>query len=216
MRVVGRAVFEPTLPLHGLGYGAVITFGAGERLHLAPVPSQAFVVLDPRTTTTEAFKAGLAKTTGAPAQFASFATPANVVNFANMRALPAILAGILGVFGVATLVHAMMSVIRLRRRDLAVLKAIGFNRRQTARAVTWQATLIVAVALVAGVPLGILAGRFLWLWVVTDAGGVPVTHLPAVWLLAIAPVAIATAAIVAAIPGRRAASTPAALILRSE
>lgn len=216
MRIVGVAVFEVTLPRHGLGSGAVITFEAGERLGLAPVPAHAYVMLDRNAASSQAFRRGLAAAAGAPVQFAEYSTPASVLNFGNVRALPNVMAAILALFGVATLLHATISVVRLRRRDLAILKSIGFDRRQIAATVAWQATIIAAVAAAIGLPAGVLVGRFLWLWVVSGVGGVPVTHLSAAGLALIPAATVATALVVAAVPGRRAAAMPAAITLRTE
>jgi hypothetical protein len=57
------------------------------------------------------------------------------------------------VLAVTALVHALMAVTRHRRRDLAILKTIGFTRRQLSRTVAWQSTVIVLVAIAVGVPL---------------------------------------------------------------
>jgi hypothetical protein len=45
--------------------------------------------------------------------------------------------------------------MRRRRRDLALLKALGFTRRQISATIAWQATSTVAVGLLIGVPVGI-------------------------------------------------------------
>ena len=72
----------------------------------------------------------------------------------RIRATPIVLAGLLAVLGVGVLAHLLVTSIRKRRRDLAVIKTLGATRRQLASAVAWQATTLVAVALVVGVPLG--------------------------------------------------------------
>jgi predicted lysophospholipase L1 biosynthesis ABC-type transport system permease subunit len=50
--------------------------------------------------------------------------------------------------------------VRRRRRDLAILKILGFRRRQVAGAVAWQATSCTMAALALGLPLGVAAGRW--------------------------------------------------------
>ena len=55
-----------------------------------------------------------------------------------------------------------MTSVRARRRDLAVLKTLGCSRRQVGATVAWQATTIVGLALVIGIPVGIIAGRWTW------------------------------------------------------
>ncbi|MEY2571190.1 MAG: putative transport system permease protein [Acidimicrobiaceae bacterium] len=111
---------------------------------------------------------------------------------------------------------ALTSAVRRRRRDLALLKSLGFTRRQLSSAVAWQATGTIAMGLIVGIPGGVVIGRVLWglfanqLDVLAD----PVT--PALACLAIALAAIVAANILAAIPARFARRVPAALVLRSE
>jgi ABC-type lipoprotein release transport system permease subunit len=50
--------------------------------------------------------------------------------------------------------------VRRRRRDLAVLKTLGLTRSQLLKLVSWQASALATVALLAGLPLGALAGRW--------------------------------------------------------
>ena len=45
--------------------------------------------------------------------------------------------------------------VRRRRRDLGLLKALGFARRQLAAAVAWQATVAAVIGVVIGIPLGV-------------------------------------------------------------
>jgi predicted lysophospholipase L1 biosynthesis ABC-type transport system permease subunit len=127
-----------------------------------------------------------------------------------------VLAGGLAAGAVAALGFTLNASIRRRRRDFALLKTIGFTRSQLAAAVAWQATVTAAIGLVIGIPLGIAAGRWLWVLFAHQLSAVPE---PAVPVLSIALVALATlvlANVIAALPGRRAARTPAATVLRAE
>ena len=51
----------------------------------------------------------------------------------------------------------LFASVRRRRRDLALLKTLGFTRRQLAATVAWQASIAVALGVIVGVPLGIVA-----------------------------------------------------------
>ena len=58
--------------------------------------------------------------------------PAEIVNYRSMGATPAILGAALAVGAISALVLTLTSSVRRRRRDLALLKALGFTRRQLA------------------------------------------------------------------------------------
>ena len=142
--------------------------------------------------------------------------PAEIVNYRSMGRVPAILAGGLAAGAVAALGLTLIASVRRRRRDFALLKTLGFTRRQLAGAVAWQASVIAATGLVIGVPLGIAAGRWLWLAFARELSAVPNPVIPATSVTLAALAALILANLVAALPGRRAARTPAAEVLRAE
>ena len=88
--------------------------------------------------------------------------PAEIRNYASVRDVPLVLGSVLAVLAVATLAHVLLTSVRRRRRDLAVLKTLGLTRVQVLRLVGWQASALAAVALLAGLPLGVIAGRQAW------------------------------------------------------
>ena len=73
------------------------------------------------------------------------------------------LAAMLVALAVLTVGHASISSVRRRRRDFAVLQTLGFVRRQVSATIAWQATALVGLALLFGVPVGIAFGRWSWL-----------------------------------------------------
>src|SRR5439155_3482537 len=97
---------------------------------------------------------------------------------ADIGNVPLLLAGIVGLMAAATLAHTLVSSIRRRRRDLAILKTIGFVRRQISAAVAWQAGTLTFTALLLGVPLGIAAGRWAWRFFADQVGVVPESVVP--------------------------------------
>jgi hypothetical protein len=143
------------------------------------------------------------------------AVPDEVENLRRVSGLPVLLAALLAVLGAATLGHLLVTSVRRRRRDLAVLKTLGFVRRQVSATVAWQATTLAALALLVGLPLGVAAGR--WAWLLVNAGlgsgAGPVTPVP---VLAVVPATVLVANLVAALPARAAAATRPAVVLRSE
>jgi ABC-type lipoprotein release transport system permease subunit len=121
----------------------------------------------------------------------------------------------MAVMTVAVLAHVLVSAVTARRTDLALLRAIGFERRHVRHAVAWQAATIAVASLAIAVPIGIIAGRALWLLFVDRIGAVPEPVLPLTLLLV--PVAVLVAAqLIAAAPAWLAARPRPAAILRGE
>ena len=94
--------------------------------------------------------------------------PVAVTDLGRIEDLPLALAGFFALLACATVAHALVTTVRRRRHDLAVLRSIGFTRRQTRGAIAWQATLLAIVGVVVGVPLGIATGRLAWRWLADD------------------------------------------------
>ncbi len=72
------------------------------------------------------------------------------------------------------------------------------------------------IGLLIGVPAGIAAGRFLWLAFARELSAVPDAVIPAGSIALAALGALVLANLVAALPGRAAGRTPAAIMLRAE
>jgi predicted lysophospholipase L1 biosynthesis ABC-type transport system permease subunit len=142
--------------------------------------------------------------------------PTDLVNFGRVQNFPLILAGILGALAAAVLAHALISVIRRRRRDLAILKTLGFLRSQVRRTVAWQATTLVGIALALGLPIGIALGRVLWTTFANALGVVPAARVPMPIVLLAIPAGLLLANVIAARPARNAARTSPAVALRTE
>jgi hypothetical protein len=83
-------------------------------------------------------------------------------------------------------------------------------------AVAWQSTVAVAAGAVVGVPVGVALGRFLWVTFARRIDVVPEPAVPGLSVILITAGALVLANLVAALPGRVAARTPTALLLRAE
>ena len=142
--------------------------------------------------------------------------PAEIVSYRSNGATPAILAAGLAVGAVAALGLTLAASVRRRRRDLALLKTLGFTQRQLAATVAWQASIAAMIGVVVGVPLGIVLGRWLWILFARDIYAVPTPTVPLLQIALVALGALVLANLAAALPGRTAARTPTASILRSE
>ncbi len=139
----------------------------------------------------------------------------DVENLASVRALPLLLAGFLILLAFGAVGHALMSGSRRRRGELAVLRALGFTPRQAAWCVGWQAAVVGAVAVIVGIPLGLLVGRQLWSVVARAIPLVYIGPFDARILLAI-PATVAFLGLLALLPARTAAHLRTAEVLRSE
>ena len=142
--------------------------------------------------------------------------PAQIVNYRSIGSTPVILAGGLGAGAIIGLGLTLAASVRRRRRDLALLKALGFTQRQLAGAVAWQATVTAVIGSIVGIPLGVIIGRQLWTLFARNLSAVPDPTVPFVTVILVGIGALFFANLVAALPERRAAATPTALILRSE
>ncbi|MGC1419125.1 MAG: FtsX-like permease family protein [Acidimicrobiales bacterium] len=142
--------------------------------------------------------------------------PAEIVNFRSMGTTPTVLAAGLALGAIAALGLTLIASVRRRRRELALLKALGFTQRQLAASIAWQASVASIIGCVVGIPLGIIAGRLLWNDFARSINVVPSATVPALTVTLIALGALVFANLVAAIPGRTAARTPTALVLRAE
>jgi ABC-type lipoprotein release transport system permease subunit len=143
--------------------------------------------------------------------------PASIASLAGIADVPLLLSGLLALLAVGTLAHTLVSATRRRRRDLAVLKTLGFVRGQVRGTLAWQATTLTAVGLLVGLPIGIAGGRWGWRLFAGQLRVVPDPVVPLLAILVIAvPAALVLANVVAALPGRTAARMQPALVLRSE
>jgi FtsX-like permease family len=142
--------------------------------------------------------------------------PAEIVNYQSTGATPDILATGLAVGAVVALGLTLATSVRRRRRDFALLKTLGFTRHQLAVTVAWQASVAAMVGIVVGVPLGIALGRWLWDLFARAIFAVPEPSVPIVQVVVVALAALVLANLVAAVPGRMAARTRTALVLRAE
>jgi ABC-type antimicrobial peptide transport system permease subunit len=109
-----------------------------------------------------------------------------------------------------------MTSIRRRRRDLSILKTLGFSSAQVRGAVAWQATTFVVVAMAVGMPLGAAAGRLVWSGFANHLGALSEPVTPPVALLVTVPAAILVANLIAAVPAAIASRLRPAVVLRME
>jgi hypothetical protein len=233
LTIVGTA----TMPTVGVGHGLHLSMGTGAVLdqNLIPLadvdiqqegngPNVYFVRTRTGVSSAAATRSlnnvanGISTAAGQPdaVMVSGVQHPAQIVNYRSIGSTPAVLAGSLALGAVIALGLTLSASVRRRRRDLALLKTLGFTRRQLASAVAWQASVSVGMATVIGVPLGIAFGRALWVLFAEELYAVPQPTVSVLSVIIVVVVAMVLANVVAAIPGWRAARTPTAAVLRSE
>jgi putative ABC transport system permease protein len=142
--------------------------------------------------------------------------PAEIVNADAMRAVPLLVGVLLGLTGATALTAAVVVSVRARRRDLAVLWALGFTGRQVRNSVRVQAVAAMAGALVVGVPVGIVAGRAAWRTFATQLGVGTDPSIPVPWIVVAVAGALVAALVAAAMPAHVATRSHPATVLRTE
>lgn len=133
----------------------------------------------------------------------------------DVTVLPVALGVFLVLLALGAVGHALATAVRRRSGDLAVLRAIGFTPWQCRSVIVTQSTLLAALGLVIGVPLGVVAGRLLWRAV---ADYMPLQYaapLAGIELILTIPTALLAANLLGIWPGHRAARLQVHRILRA-
>jgi ABC-type lipoprotein release transport system permease subunit len=215
LRVVGRMVLSagPLDTAIAPGKGAVVDFEVFRRLAPETAVQVLLVRLDTavdRGRTVDGLRQAFPGTVVRP-----LAHP-DISDLQRVGYLPGLLAALVALLALGTVSHALASGVRRRRRDLAVLKTLGFLRRQVSATVAWQATAFATMAVLAGLPLGIAIGRWAWQLVASQLGVVSAPYLPPLQVLAVVSGALLAANLVGAGPGWVAGRLRPALVLHSE
>lgn len=227
LHIVGRVVLPgvgtyPGSDKTSLGEGAVVTQAALRRLgpHFhrddfviqfrpgASAAARSRVVAQARKIVTAADPEGF--------EVSGVRKPSDILSYERVRNTPLVLAIVLALLALATVAHALVTAVRRRRREFAMLETLGFTRRQVSGSVAWQATTVAVLALLVGVPLGIVLGRAGWTALANDLGTVPEPIVPILGIVIAIPVVIGLVNLVAYVPGRLASRVSPAAVLREE
>jgi putative ABC transport system permease protein len=142
--------------------------------------------------------------------------PGDVSNLDGIRTLTIALGAFFAVLAVVGLAHALAVSTRRRRVDFAVLRTLGFRRREVRQSIEVQAVLLVLAGLVIGIPIGLVVGRVSWRLMVESIGVIDDPAQPWGVLIVSLPAAVVAAVAVALVPAWRAARLRPAQVLRSE
>ena len=192
-RVVSQVAFPVLAGIAGLGEGALFTVPGYEGAACPPGPKQATCRQAVIGTTDGGMLASFVPGARGKAAinhylhtYATLAvlptTPVSLVNFGEAVNFPLIFGVMLALFGASTLLHLLVVSVARRRREVGLLKVLGFVNRQVASAVSWQATTLALVGIVIGVPLGLAVGQEVWRTFASNLGVVPVSVVP-IWFV---------------------------------
>jgi len=154
-------------------------------------------------------------TPGGTYQLTEFKAAA-IENASQMGGQPLALALGMAAAALLSLAATILADVLRRRRELALLKALGMTRRQVRAIVAWQTSITLGIAILAGIPLGIIAGRLAWRAFAGSLGVVPVTVVPVLLAVASAAALLIIGNALTAVPGAIAARTPPSIGLRAE
>ena len=231
LRIVGIA----TMPTVGNSGAVHPTMGTGAVLDAALIPSSSkspfgdptagpqaiFVKLKPGVDhvvalqTLQHIASGLFPPDQIGAQALDVQRPAEIVNYRSMgRTLRRLGAG-LAVGALIALGLTLIASVSRRRREFALLRALGFTNRQLAAVVAWQASTAALCGITIGIPFGIIGGRELWLLFARSIHAVPVPTVPVQALVLTAVAGLLLANLIALIPTRAAARVNPVSALRT-
>jgi putative ABC transport system permease protein len=228
MHIVGQAVFpafdQGSFTATDLGLGAVVTAAdlvpPGQStsgsyvfflVRFAQSPDQAREVKSFGRATAR-YCSGVQQTTC----FVTSQTPFDVGNYARIENVPQFLALVLAILGAGVLAQLMVVWVQRRRREIAILKTIGFVRRQVVALVAWQAGTFATLSLLIGIPVGIIVGRGAWALFASELGVGSSSIVPSAQILLCIPAVLLIAMIVAVGPAWFASRVQPAQVFRSE
>jgi hypothetical protein len=233
MRIVGRAVFprlgSGSFTPTDLGDGATLTNAAAMKLgvdtsdpkdprarysiyFVRAAPGVSFTSLSSRLNRE---LAGLIEECPSRACVSGPQRPGDIVAYGRVRSTRTALIALMAVMAVGALAQSLLTSARRRRRDIAILKTLGFVGRDVSRTARGQGLALAAVALIVGIPVGLALGKGSWAIFADELGVANDATLPIRAVLLAIPVTLVIAALVAVVPARLARRTRPASVLRS-
>ena len=203
LRVVGSATYPEVGENSDLANNASITLATARRLG---APEESAVALVQMADGSDV--GGLDAYTcddGCPELVLPFQPP-RVRNLEQVGAMPWVLGALLITLGLLAVGHGFWRSLLSRRRQFSILGALGFGPRDTQVIVLWQAASIALVAVVIGLPAGIVVGRRAWSRVALATGVVNRIVVPVGWMalgvLCVLAACLAIAAVMRHVVGR--------------
>lgn len=139
-----------------------------------------------------------------------------VADLDELGALPGAIVGLFAVLGAVGLAYLSSASFRDARRDLAVLRVLGFTRRQAVTAVLVQAGAVGLGGSLLALPVGVALGRAAWRGVAEELGVAVVPEASLIGTLGVVAGAVVVASLLAAPFAARSVARSPAQLLRAE
>ncbi len=212
LTVTGIAVVPSVAGSDGIGHGGLVTFEG--LTSIEPEPDLGNAAIELRPDAPADTRARISEAIGM--EVGRFSMPADIISLTRIRAIPWIVVGALGLLAVLGLAHLLLLSGHHRRRDVAVLRALGANQRWVSSVFHWQATLAALALAVVAIPLGLLAGRAVYRAFIERLGVAEDLAIPWALVAVGLVVLVALANVVAVTPARRACRRPPGSALADE
>ena len=224
VRIVGVVTFPPVSQTGSdqprLGTGMLLTSEGRDRLgaaHNAPewtairladgVRADAFIAGHPE---------GIPNELESTTEWFTSAAPAELLELEEVLGLLAGAAAISFVMMFLIVLYALLSQTRFHRRDMAVLHAMGFTRRQLAALVPWQSLPLAILSTFIGIPMGILLARQQYAAFARRLGVIEAPSTPTLLIISVVLGVLLALGISVAVAMSMARRTQPALMLRSQ
>jgi FtsX-like permease family len=214
MKLVGTAVFPPFGDVGQFGSGVLITYA--QLKALVPEARQNVFLLKLTPGTSVAREYVHMRDALEPLPTRTAQRPTDLDNLDSISGLQAALIAILAVLAAATLAHTLLTSVRRRSKSIALLRTMGFSRRQISAVVVVQALTLVVASLVIGVVLGVIGARWAWALFADNLGVVAGSVFPWISLAVLIPAALVLAVLVASVPALLASRAHPADALRDQ
>lgn len=216
MAVVGEVLFPTFDDDNAFNDGVALAPGVIDELAQSDGFDKVIVGFDPTISTDEAARRLTDVVPGSLSIYAYPALPADVANLDAVRFLPRLLGLFLGLLALTAVGHALTTSVHRRRRDLGIVRSLGFRGVDIARTIAAQSLTLIVTGLVVGIPMGIVIGRLSWRLVAEGIGVSATPTIPPVALVAVVLGALLGSGLLAVLPARAAARLRAVDALRAE
>jgi hypothetical protein len=137
------------------------------------------------------------------------------VDRTGTESVPDLLAWLMLLTGAGVLSYGLVISLGRSRRELAIVRAIGFDRQLVRHTSVWVGLAQATAALAVGVPLGVIVGRQAWFAYARSVGVAEVARVPVLELVALSAATLVFGVAVSWVAGRWVARPAPAVALRT-